>query len=192
MADHGDNAGSWRQPAGPGQFVHLGHCLAPQCRRERRPADVIAVQCATPCPVKDPTQDLRAERSRRAAVSPRNDGGFAGVRRRGATLCHDRTMLSCPGTPTDRDRRACHRRPHPVTDRAARCGKVGNFRSESENADEDVLGLGAGPHDVELCLMQPLDPKRPGGMCECAAGRHICFSSIPRATTRCQDEVRAC
>jgi len=32
----------------------------------------------------------------------------------------------------------------------------GGFRSESENVDEDVLTLGAGPHAVEIDLMQPL------------------------------------
>ena len=36
------------------------------------------------------------------------------------------------------------------------------YQSESENVDEDILSLGAGPLAVEVDLMQPLDPdKRP-------------------------------
>ncbi|HYD48778.1 MAG TPA: VOC family protein [Terriglobales bacterium] len=39
---------------------------------------------------------------------------------------------------------------------------TGNFRSESENVDEDIAVLGAGPFRVEVDLMQPIDPeKRP-------------------------------
>ena len=39
---------------------------------------------------------------------------------------------------------------------------VGDFRSERENVDEDILELGTGPFKVEIDLMQPLDPeKRP-------------------------------
>jgi len=34
------------------------------------------------------------------------------------------------------------------------------FRSESENVDEDIARLGAGPLSVELDLMQPIDPAR--------------------------------
>jgi lactoylglutathione lyase len=38
----------------------------------------------------------------------------------------------------------------------------GNFRSESENVDEDIAAAGHGPFRVEVDLMQPLDPeKRP-------------------------------
>jgi lactoylglutathione lyase len=38
----------------------------------------------------------------------------------------------------------------------------GNFRSESENVDEDIAVAGAGPFKVEVDLMQPIDPeKRP-------------------------------
>ncbi len=38
----------------------------------------------------------------------------------------------------------------------------GNFRSESENVDEDIAVAGAGPFRVEVDLMQPIDPdKRP-------------------------------
>ena len=33
----------------------------------------------------------------------------------------------------------------------------GHFVSESENVDEDILSLGAGPFKVEIDLMQPLD-----------------------------------
>ncbi len=35
-----------------------------------------------------------------------------------------------------------------------------NFVSERENVDEDVCALGAGPHAVEVDLMQPLDPEK--------------------------------
>jgi lactoylglutathione lyase len=34
----------------------------------------------------------------------------------------------------------------------------GNFRSERENVDEDICALGAGSNEVEVDLMQPLDP----------------------------------
>jgi lactoylglutathione lyase len=34
----------------------------------------------------------------------------------------------------------------------------GNYRSESENVDEDIAVLGSGPLKVEVDLMQPLDP----------------------------------
>jgi lactoylglutathione lyase len=36
----------------------------------------------------------------------------------------------------------------------------GEFRSEKENVDEDIVVLGAGPFRVEIDLMQPLDPTR--------------------------------
>jgi lactoylglutathione lyase len=36
----------------------------------------------------------------------------------------------------------------------------GEYRSESENVDEDILALGKGPFRVEVDLMQPLDPER--------------------------------
>lgn len=36
----------------------------------------------------------------------------------------------------------------------------GEFRSESENVDEDIVALGSGPHRVEVDLMQPLEPGR--------------------------------
>ena len=40
--------------------------------------------------------------------------------------------------------------------------ETGSSKSESENVDEDILELGAGPFAVEVDLMQPLDPeKRP-------------------------------
>ena len=38
--------------------------------------------------------------------------------------------------------------------------KVHEYRSESENVDEDVLQLGSGAHAVEIDLMQPLDSER--------------------------------
>jgi lactoylglutathione lyase len=34
----------------------------------------------------------------------------------------------------------------------------GQFRSETENVDEDIVLAGAGPFRVEVDLMQPLDP----------------------------------
>ena len=36
----------------------------------------------------------------------------------------------------------------------------GNFRSESENVDEDIAAAGHGPFRVEVDLMQPLDPEK--------------------------------
>jgi lactoylglutathione lyase len=36
----------------------------------------------------------------------------------------------------------------------------GNYRSESENVDEDIATLGAGPFKVEVDLMQPIDPDK--------------------------------
>ena len=36
----------------------------------------------------------------------------------------------------------------------------GTFQSESENVDEDIAVLGAGPLRVEVDLMQPLDPDK--------------------------------
>ncbi len=38
--------------------------------------------------------------------------------------------------------------------------KVGDYVSETENVDEDILRLGDGPHAVEVDLMAPLDPDR--------------------------------
>lgn len=39
---------------------------------------------------------------------------------------------------------------------------VGSFRSERENVDEDIAVAGTGPWQVEVDLMQPIDPeKRP-------------------------------
>ncbi len=35
---------------------------------------------------------------------------------------------------------------------------IDNFRSESENVDEDILRAGRGEHAVEIDLMQPLRP----------------------------------
>jgi lactoylglutathione lyase len=37
---------------------------------------------------------------------------------------------------------------------------TGNYRSERENVDEDILALGSGVHRVEIDLMQPIDPAR--------------------------------
>jgi lactoylglutathione lyase len=35
----------------------------------------------------------------------------------------------------------------------------GNFRSERENVDEDICSIGSGPHQVEVDLMEPIDPE---------------------------------
>jgi lactoylglutathione lyase len=37
---------------------------------------------------------------------------------------------------------------------------TGEFRSERENVDEDILALGSGASRVEVDLMQPLDPAK--------------------------------
>ncbi len=37
---------------------------------------------------------------------------------------------------------------------------TGNFVSERENVDEDICAIGAGPHKIEVDLMQPLDPDK--------------------------------
>jgi len=37
---------------------------------------------------------------------------------------------------------------------------TGNFKSESENVDEDICAIGQGAHKVEVDLMQPLDPDK--------------------------------
>jgi lactoylglutathione lyase len=34
----------------------------------------------------------------------------------------------------------------------------GQFRSERENVDEDICALGRGAHEIEVDLMQPIDP----------------------------------
>jgi lactoylglutathione lyase len=38
--------------------------------------------------------------------------------------------------------------------------KVGEYVSEAENVDEDILRIGRGAHAVEVDLMQPIDPDR--------------------------------
>lgn len=37
--------------------------------------------------------------------------------------------------------------------------RVGNYRNEADNVDEEILALGSGPMGVEVDLMQPLDPE---------------------------------
>jgi lactoylglutathione lyase len=37
---------------------------------------------------------------------------------------------------------------------------TGNFRSVSENVDEDICAIGTGPFKVEVDLMQPIDPDK--------------------------------
>ena len=36
--------------------------------------------------------------------------------------------------------------------------KVGTYRAEKENVDEDILQLGTGAHAVEIDIMQPINP----------------------------------
>jgi len=36
----------------------------------------------------------------------------------------------------------------------------GNFVSERENVDEDICAIGRGAHEVEVDLMQPVDPEK--------------------------------
>ena len=36
----------------------------------------------------------------------------------------------------------------------------GNFVSERENVDEDICAMGSGVHEIEVDLMQPIDPDK--------------------------------
>ncbi|CAG9333989.1 unnamed protein product [Blepharisma stoltei] len=38
--------------------------------------------------------------------------------------------------------------------------KIGNFQSETENVNEDILRIGEGDNAVEIDLMQPIDPEK--------------------------------
>lgn len=38
--------------------------------------------------------------------------------------------------------------------------RVGNYRSETENVDEDIARIGSGALSVEIDLMQPIDPEK--------------------------------
>ena len=38
--------------------------------------------------------------------------------------------------------------------------KIGSYKAEKENVDEDILQLGKGPFAVEIDLMQPIDPEK--------------------------------
>jgi lactoylglutathione lyase len=38
--------------------------------------------------------------------------------------------------------------------------RIGNFQSEKENVDEDILCIGKGPYATEVDIMQPLDVNR--------------------------------
>lgn len=38
--------------------------------------------------------------------------------------------------------------------------RVGTYRAEKENVDEDILKLGHGPHAVEIDIMQPIDAEK--------------------------------
>ena len=37
---------------------------------------------------------------------------------------------------------------------------TGTFKSERENVDEDICAIGSGAHEVEVDLMQPVDPDK--------------------------------
>jgi lactoylglutathione lyase len=38
--------------------------------------------------------------------------------------------------------------------------KIGSYKSDKENVDEDILKIGKGSHAIEIDLMQPLDPEK--------------------------------
>lgn len=38
--------------------------------------------------------------------------------------------------------------------------KIGDFQSEKENVDEDILRMGKEPYAVEIDIMQPIDPEK--------------------------------
>lgn len=38
--------------------------------------------------------------------------------------------------------------------------RIGTYKSEKENVDEDILRLGDGPHAIEIDIMQPIDPEK--------------------------------
>lgn len=38
--------------------------------------------------------------------------------------------------------------------------RVGSYRSDKENVDEDIARIGQGPLSVEIDLMQPIDPEK--------------------------------
>ncbi len=38
--------------------------------------------------------------------------------------------------------------------------KTGEFKSDKENVDEDILQIGTGAHAVEVDIMQPVDPEK--------------------------------
>ncbi|MCB1138570.1 MAG: VOC family protein [Leptospiraceae bacterium] len=38
--------------------------------------------------------------------------------------------------------------------------KTSSYQSEKENVDEDILRIGAGPHAIEVDIMQPIDPEK--------------------------------
>ena len=54
----------------------------------------------------------------------------------------------------------------------------GNFKSEKENVDEDIVTMGAGPFTVEVDLMQPIDPERSLG-----STRRLSITSVSGSTT---------
>ena len=37
--------------------------------------------------------------------------------------------------------------------------KIGTYKAEKENVDEDILQLGNGAHAIEIDIMQPLNPE---------------------------------
>ena len=38
--------------------------------------------------------------------------------------------------------------------------RTGDFKSEKENVNEDILRIGSGPYAVEVDIMQPIDPNK--------------------------------
>lgn len=62
--------------------------------------------------------------------------------------------------------------------------QVGEFQSENENVDEDILRIGAGPSSVEIDLMVPLDAEKKPKV-HSPALNHIGLwvDDLPRAVT---------
>ncbi len=62
--------------------------------------------------------------------------------------------------------------------------QVGEFQSETENVDEDILRIGAGPSSVEIDLMVPLDAEKKPKV-HSPALNHIGLwvDDLPRAVT---------
>ena len=161
VTDHGADPGAGWQLARAGELGHLGLGLATQRGWKCRPRDVVAVE------------HPRAVFGERTPREIRRVGGLGGQR------CHPDMMPDSRRFVAARQHRVMTNRPFRVLglqqiaigglDKGALTGlwtgllgveKVGDYVSESENVDEDILRLGDGPHAVEIDLMQPLDPER--------------------------------